>query len=122
MYISQANNAPKSGASFEGAVIILFVGNISERTLEPMIKKILSAVGVLIRWKRVSTFGFCEYDGSTAGLQAVRILHDLDIAGKKLLAKVDAKINYSNWVVLIKKIQRILSELQLANLLNYVDC
>ena len=32
---------------------------------------------------------FCS--GPTAGLRAVRILHDLDIAGKKLVAKVDAK-------------------------------
>lgn len=29
--------------------------------------------------------------GPTAGLRAVRILHDLDVAGKKLVAKVDAK-------------------------------
>ena len=29
--------------------------------------------------------------GPTAGLRAVRILHDLEIAGKKLVAKVDAK-------------------------------
>lgn len=31
------------------------------------------------------------YSGPTAGLRAVRILHDLDVAGKKLVAKVDAK-------------------------------
>lgn len=33
----------------------------------------------------------CVHSGPTAGLRAVRILHDLDIAGKKLVAKVDAK-------------------------------
>lgn len=32
---------------------------------------------------------FCS--GPTAGLRAVRILHDLDVGGKKLVAKVDAK-------------------------------
>lgn len=31
------------------------------------------------------------FSGPTAGLRAVRILHDLDVAGKKLVAKVDAK-------------------------------
>lgn len=31
------------------------------------------------------------FSGPTAGLRAVRILHDLNIAGKKLVAKVDAK-------------------------------
>lgn len=35
---------------------------------------------------------YCYYrSGPTAGLRAVRILHDLDVAGKKLVAKVDAK-------------------------------
>lgn len=45
-----------------GPVITVFVGNISERAPEPMIKKILAAVGAVISWKRVSTFGFCEYE------------------------------------------------------------
>lgn len=31
------------------------------------------------------------YSGPVVGLRAVRILHDLDVAGKKLVAKVDAK-------------------------------
>lgn len=31
------------------------------------------------------------FSGPTAGLRAVRILHDLDVGGKKLVAKVDAK-------------------------------
>lgn len=45
-----------------GPVITVFVGNISERAPEPMIKKILATVGAVISWKRVSTFGFCEYE------------------------------------------------------------
>lgn len=32
-----------------------------------------------------------NFSGPTAGLRAVRILHDLDVAGKRLVAKVDAK-------------------------------
>lgn len=74
-----------------GPVITVFIGNISERVSEKMIKKILATVGRVINWKRVSTFGFCEYDGPTAGMRAVRILHDLEVAGKKLVAKVDPK-------------------------------
>lgn len=31
------------------------------------------------------------FSGPTSGLRAVRILHDLDVAGKRLVAKVDAK-------------------------------
>lgn len=45
-----------------GPVITVFVGNISERAPEAMIKKILATVGSVINWKRVSTFGFCEYE------------------------------------------------------------
>lgn len=62
LYNRQTENPPKSAASFEGPVITVFVGNISERAPEGMIKKILSAVGTVINWKRVSTFGFCEYE------------------------------------------------------------
>lgn len=45
-----------------GPIITVFVGNISERAPERMIKKVLSTVGRVINWKRVSTFGFCEYE------------------------------------------------------------
>lgn len=34
---------------------------------------------------------YFNYSGPTAGLRAVRLLHDLEVAGKKLVAKVDAK-------------------------------
>lgn len=63
---NQPANATKSatGSNTEttGPVITVFVGNISERAPESMIKKILAAVGTVISWKRVSTFGFCEYE------------------------------------------------------------
>lgn len=61
---TQPPNAPKPASVNEtaGPVITVFVGNISERAPEPMIKKILATVGTVISWKRVSTFGFCEYE------------------------------------------------------------
>lgn len=49
---------PKSN----GPVITVFIGNISERAPEKMIKRIFATVGRVINWKRVSTFGFCEYE------------------------------------------------------------
>lgn len=91
LYVRAPTDAPSIVPTFEGPIITVFVGNISERAPEAMIKKILQTAGAVISWKRVSTFGFCEYDGPTAGLRAVRILHDLSVAGKKLVAKVDAK-------------------------------
>lgn len=63
LYTRQPETPPaKVNASFEGPVITVFVGNISERAPEAMIKKILATVGTVINWKRVSTFGFCEYE------------------------------------------------------------
>lgn len=91
MYVRAPTDAAPVVPTFEGPIITVFVGNISERAPEAMIKKILQNAGAVVSWKRVSTFGFCEYDGPTAGLRAVRILHDLTVAGKKLVAKVDAK-------------------------------
>lgn len=57
-----AKSSPAAAPEPVGPVITVFVGNISERAPEPMIKKILAAVGAVISWKRVSTFGFCEYE------------------------------------------------------------
>ncbi|XP_046400942.1 RNA-binding protein 25-like isoform X1 [Ischnura elegans] len=77
-----------------GPPVTVFVGNITERAPDAMIRHILSACGHVVSWKRVqgaSAFGFCEYSGPDAGLRAVRLLHDLEIGGKKLVVKVDAK-------------------------------
>lgn len=53
---------PEPQPQFRGPVITVFVGNISERVPESLLKRILSACGVVINWKRVSTFGFCEFE------------------------------------------------------------
>jgi RNA-binding protein 25 len=37
-------------------------GNISDKIPDAMIKKIIAACGPVANWKRVSTFGFCEYE------------------------------------------------------------
>lgn len=82
---------PDPVPQFRGPIITVFVGNISERVPEALIKRILAACGVVVNWKRVSTFGFCEYDGPNAGMRAVRLLSELELDGRKLVAKVDAK-------------------------------
>jgi hypothetical protein len=38
------------------------LGNISEKVPDAMIKKIVAACGPVANWKRVSTFGFCEFE------------------------------------------------------------
>lgn len=55
------NNKPPPTVP-DGPLITVFVGNISERAPDPMVKKILQTCGTVITWKRVSTFGFCEYE------------------------------------------------------------
>jgi RNA recognition motif-containing protein len=39
----------------------------------------------------LTAFGFCEYGSPDSGLRAIRLLHDMDLGGKKLVVKVDAK-------------------------------
>uniref|UniRef100_A0A0A9XKH9 RNA-binding protein 25 n=2 Tax=Lygus hesperus TaxID=30085 RepID=A0A0A9XKH9_LYGHE len=75
----------------DGPSVTVFVGNIVEKAPDQMIRFILSACGHVTSWKRVQAFGFCEFGNPDAGLRAIRLLHDYDIGGKKLVVKVDAK-------------------------------
>ena len=36
-------------------------------------------------------FGFCEYGNPDSALRAIRLLHDYEIADRKLVVKADAK-------------------------------
>lgn len=100
-----------------GPSVTVFVGNITDRAPDNMIRQILQHCGPVLSWKRVqgasgvlqgtclvlffefppfcisffSAFGFCEYSTPEAALRAIRLLHDLDIGEKKLVVKVDAK-------------------------------
>lgn len=53
---------PNAAPTMDGPIITVFIGNISDKAPDPMIKKILASCGTVINWKRVSTFGFCEYE------------------------------------------------------------
>ncbi|CAG9837817.1 unnamed protein product [Diabrotica balteata] len=75
----------------QGPAVTVFVGNITEKAPDVMIRQILATCGHVISWKKVKAFGFCELAGPDAGLRAVRLLHDLMIGDKRLVAKVDAK-------------------------------
>ncbi|KAL1124506.1 hypothetical protein AAG570_001132 [Ranatra chinensis] len=75
----------------DGPVVTVFVGNITEKAPDQMIRFILSACGHVTSWKRVQAFGFCEYGNPDAGLRAIRLLHDYNVGSKKLVVRVDAK-------------------------------
>jgi len=79
-------------------VTTVFVGNISDRAPDMMIKQMLQRCGNVLSWKRVQgasgklqAFGFCEYEDPEATLRCIRLLNDWHISRKNLVVKVDAK-------------------------------
>ncbi|XP_015206659.1 RNA-binding protein 25 isoform X2 [Lepisosteus oculatus] len=86
-----------------GPTTTVFVGNISEKASDMLIRQLLAKCGLVLSWKRVqgasgklqgknkTAFGFCEYKEPESTLRALRLLHELQIGDKKLLVKVDAK-------------------------------
>ena len=100
--------------------ITVFVGNITEKASDMLIRQLLSVCllftqkivfiyqlvhfvllqkcGAVAHWKRVQgpngklqAFGFCEYCDAEAAMRAIRLLHEFEIADKKLIVRVDAK-------------------------------
>lgn len=85
-YPNKRNAEPTDGPS-----VTVFVGNITEKAPDAMIRHILASCGAVQSWKRVQAFGFCEFAGPDSALRAIRLLHDMEIGNKKLVVKVDAK-------------------------------
>jgi RNA-binding protein 25 len=97
--IPQIMNRPTNEVNSDRApTTTVFVGNLSDRVPDPMIYKMLQRCGLVITWKRaqgangkLQAFGFCEYDQPEATLRCIRLLNDYEIAGKKIVVKVDEK-------------------------------
>ncbi|KFB53645.1 AGAP004546-PA-like protein [Anopheles sinensis] len=66
---------PQPEPVYDGPIVTVFVGNISEKVPDPMINRY---------WQPAAQF-------PAGGARAVRLVHDLEVGGKKLVAKVDAK-------------------------------
>jgi len=88
----------KQSEDGNGPTVTVFVGNITERAPDQVVKQLLQRCGTVSNWKRVQgasgklqAFGFCEYADPESALRAIRILHDWEIADKKLVVKVDPK-------------------------------
>ncbi|CAF4139592.1 unnamed protein product [Adineta steineri] len=76
----------------------VFVGSISDRAPDTMIKRMLHNCGSVVNWKRVQgangklqAFGFCEYENPEGTLRCIRLLNGWQIQDKKLVVKVDTK-------------------------------
>ncbi|XP_049613084.1 RNA-binding protein 25b isoform X1 [Syngnathus scovelli] len=81
-----------------GPTTTVFVGNISEKASDMLIRQLLAKCGIVLSWKRVQgasgklqAFGFCEYKEPDSTLRALRLLHDMHIGDKNLLVRVDPK-------------------------------
>jgi len=81
-----------------GTTITVFVGNITDRASDMLIRQLLSKCGTVNNWKRVQgangklqAFGFCEYCDQESAMRAVRLLLDFEVADKRLVVKVDPK-------------------------------
>lgn len=90
----RAKDAEEGG----GPTTTVFVGNISEKASDMLVRQLLAKCGIVLSWKRVQgasgklqAFGFCEYKEPESTLRALRLLHELLLGDKKLLVKVDAK-------------------------------
>ncbi|XP_015923436.1 RNA-binding protein 25 isoform X4 [Parasteatoda tepidariorum] len=82
----------------KGPPVTVFVGNITDRAPDNLVRQILQRCGIVLNWKRVQgangklqAFGFCEYGDPESALRAMRLLHDYELGEKKLVVKVDAK-------------------------------
>ena len=81
-----------------GPSITVFVGSITDRASDILVRQMLSKCGNVNIWKRVQgangklqAFGFCDYADPESAMRAIRVLHDFEIADKKLVVKADAK-------------------------------
>ncbi|KAG8185834.1 hypothetical protein JTE90_024808 [Oedothorax gibbosus] len=82
----------------KGPPVTVFVGNITDRAPDNLVRQILQRCGIVLNWKRVQgangklqAFGFCEYGDPESALRAMRLLHDYELGEKKLVVKVDGK-------------------------------
>uniref|UniRef100_A0A915BZI4 RNA-binding protein 25 n=3 Tax=Parascaris TaxID=6254 RepID=A0A915BZI4_PARUN len=90
--------APQPKPPEKPPVTTVFVGNITEKCGNELIRSILSECGAVATWKRIQgsngkfqAFGFCEFESPFGTMRALRILHDYQLAEKKLVVKIDDK-------------------------------
>ncbi|VDK51066.1 unnamed protein product [Anisakis simplex] len=93
-----APTAPQSKPPEKPPVTTVFVGNITDKCSNELIRSILSECGAVATWKRIQgsngkfqAFGFCEFESPYGTMRALRILHDYQLAERKLVVKIDDK-------------------------------
>ena len=76
----------------------VFVGNITDKANDSLVRQILLRCGYTVGWKRVQNatgklqaFGFCEFADPECTLRAMRLLNNFNLGDKNLVVKVDSK-------------------------------
>ena len=84
----------------KGPPVTIFVGKISEKAPDSLVRTMLSKCGYINLWKRVEgadgklqTFGYCEFGDPESASTALRILNQYDLLGSPLHVKADTKAN-----------------------------
>lgn len=81
-----------------GPSVTVFVGKISDKAPDSLVRQFLSKCGYVNVWKRVDgadgklqPFGFCEFGDPESATTAIRVLNGFDLCGSPLNVKADAK-------------------------------
>lgn len=81
-----------------GPPVTVFVGKISEKAPDSLLRQMLTKCGFINVWKRVDgadgklqPFGFCEFADPESATTAIRVLNGFDLCGSQLNVKADAK-------------------------------
>jgi len=84
-----------------GPSVTVFVGNISEKATDTLVRQILMKCGTVNNWKRVQgasgklqAFGFCEFKEPDSALRALRLLQGYRLGDKELLVNVDSNAQH----------------------------
>ncbi|XP_022668125.1 RNA-binding protein 25-like isoform X2 [Varroa jacobsoni] len=95
---SSKSSSGQQPADDKNQTITVFVGNITERATDGLVRAVLAKCGFIANWKRahganniLQAFGFCDYAEPDAAIRAIRLLNGLEIGDKQLLVKAETK-------------------------------
>ncbi|XP_011410501.2 PREDICTED: RNA-binding protein 25-like [Amphimedon queenslandica] len=107
--VSKPYQKPISVSEMKVATTV-FVGNITDKATDSLVRQILLRCGYIVGWKRVQNasgklqaFGFCEYSDPECTLRALRLLNGFELGDKKLVIKVDSNNRKELLKYLMKK-------------------
>ena len=96
--LNQVTQAAQQQQQENVKTVTVFVGSITDRASDSLIRQMLMKCGAVHTWKRVQgpdgklqAFGFCEYKDPESALRAIEVLNGYLLGDKKIKIKVDSK-------------------------------